>query len=205
MTECAQCRFLQGAVFAGERLFFEKSYMVCLHSVSYHYQQSIYSMVKGLQTLRQMVQTARQRFNPSLIALEFTRTTEEFSGSHHWSWRNPPDRTIGGILQVAPLEDSSGFIRLVRTWRFLAMVRLFRRFQSRLFLKNFILCLSSDLKSWQPWSQGALVCVYINKIITNWSDFPEFLSSHFLITIMSHTKNSRYILQPLTTNHGVTN
>ncbi len=47
MAECVQCRFLQGAVFAGERLFFEKSYMVCLHSVSYHHYQSIYSMVEG--------------------------------------------------------------------------------------------------------------------------------------------------------------
>ncbi len=46
MMECAYCRFLQDAVFVDEGLFSEKSCMVCLHSVSYHYEQSIYSMVE---------------------------------------------------------------------------------------------------------------------------------------------------------------
>ncbi len=31
-----------------KKLFFEKSHMVCLHSVSYHHQQSMNSMVEGL-------------------------------------------------------------------------------------------------------------------------------------------------------------
>ncbi len=57
MAECAQCRFLQGAVFAGEELFFEKSCIVCLHSVSYRYQQSIYSMIKGCYVHLQKLQS----------------------------------------------------------------------------------------------------------------------------------------------------
>ncbi len=37
-------------------------------------------------------------YNPSLIALGFTRPMEEFSGSHHQ--RNPPGHITRGIFQV---------------------------------------------------------------------------------------------------------
>ncbi len=51
----------------------------------------------------------------SLIALGFTRTMEKFNRSHHP--RNPVGCTIGKILRIAPLEESSrshskGFLRV---------------------------------------------------------------------------------------------
>ncbi len=53
------------------------------------------------------------KINALLIALGFTRTVEEFSRLLH---------------RVAPLEDSSRFIRLVRIWRFPLVVWLPRGF-----------------------------------------------------------------------------